>query len=188
MHIIALFTTLLIHWVAYFGVYKLNLANDQKNIRELLLNRRTQAEIIPVVDNPPLIEEAKVSKEHISILKEPKKPSEDNIYYKELERLCSDQKIYRDSTLDRNKVAEILGISPSYVSQLINSITGENFSTYINRYRVEEVKNLLLDKEFDNYSLLSIGLECGFSSKTTYFNWFKKITGTTPNTFRKIKK
>ncbi|MEL6943801.1 MAG: helix-turn-helix domain-containing protein, partial [Bacteroidota bacterium] len=94
----------------------------------------------------------------------------------------------RDRTLDRNRVAEMLCISPSYVSQLINSITGENLSTYLNRYRVEDAKALLTDKEFESYSLLSIGLECGFTSKTTYYNWFKKITGMTPSAYRKANK
>ncbi len=187
MHFIALFATLPIHWVAYFGVYKLKLVNDQEKVRALLLNRSTPITITPEnyasgvqeteAVNPPLTESRK-----------PDKPSEENSHYRKLERLCRDQKIYRDSTLDRNKVAEMLGISPSYISQLVNSITGENFSTYINRYRVEEAKSLILDKQFANYSLLSIGLECGFSSKTTYYNWFKKITGITPNAFRKIHK
>ncbi|WP_452601463.1 helix-turn-helix domain-containing protein [Pontimicrobium sp. MEBiC06410] len=71
------------------------------------------------------------------------------------------------------------------MSQLINTVTGENFSTYINRYRVEAVKRIILDPEFDNYSLLAIGLECGFSSKTTFHNSFKKMTGMTPNAYRK---
>jgi YesN/AraC family two-component response regulator len=79
----------------------------------------------------------------------------------------------------------MLNISPSYISQIVNSSTGNNFATYINHYRVEDAKKFILDKEFQNYSLLAIGLECGFSSKTTYYNSFKKITGLTPNAYRK---
>lgn len=184
MQMLALFATLIIHWISYTGVYKLKLINDQKKIR-ILLNNRIQITTEVVPDNPSQVKDAKLFKEHISTIKESKKLSKENSYYKELEQLCFEQKIYRDSTVDRNKIAEMLGISPSYVSQLINSITGENFSTYINRHRVEEVKKLIVDKDFDNYSLLSIGLECGFSSKTTYYNWFKKITGMTPNAYRK---
>jgi len=177
MKVIALFTTLLIHWVAYAGVYKLKLANDQKQIRELLVSRSIPTEIQAEASEVPLREK---DTQH-----EPPPLSKENAYFQELERLCSEQKIYRDNSLDRNTVADILGISPSYVSQLINSLTGQNFSTYLNRYRVEEAKILILDEAFAHYSLLSIGLECGFPSKSTYYSWFKKITGMTPNAYRK---
>ncbi|WP_064965433.1 helix-turn-helix domain-containing protein [Tenacibaculum ovolyticum] len=173
MHIIALFTTLLIHWVAYFGVYKFKLANDQQKIR-FILTLRNQKETSVSISKASKLKQ----KEH-------SKPSEYNLYFKKLEGLCANQKIYRDNTLDRNKVAEMLNISPSYISQIVNSSTGNNFATYINHYRVEDAKKFILDKEFENYSLLAIGLECGFSSKTTYYNSFKKITGLTPNAYRK---
>lgn len=185
MNVIALFTTLLIHWVAYFGLYKFKLVNDQKKMKVLLLQNRTPLPITAIAKFTSTTKN-KAAQQSISITKKVSLVSEDNAHYLKLVKLCSEQKIYQDSTLDRNKVAEMLGISPSYLSQLINSITGENFSTYINRYRVEAVKKLILDEEFDNYSLLSIGLECGFSSKTTYYNWFKKLTKMTPNAYRKI--
>lgn len=185
---LALFASLLIHWVAYSGVYKFKLANEQKEIRALLLNRREPIRTNIASYHASQPETITTSQKRELVSPEPNKFSEENIYYKELERLCLDQKIYRDSTLDRNRVAEMLCISPSYVSQLINSITGENLSTYLNRYRVEDAKALLTDKEFESYSLLSIGLECGFTSKTTYYNWFKKITGMTPSAYRKANK
>ncbi|MEL7219898.1 MAG: helix-turn-helix domain-containing protein, partial [Bacteroidota bacterium] len=109
----------------------------------------------------------------------------ENAYFKKLEALCADERIYLDHTLDRAQVAERLGISPGYVSQIVNTITGDNFSTYINRYRVEAVKVMIASAEFDNYSLLAIGLESGFSSKTTFHTAFKKLTGMTPNSYRK---
>lgn len=176
INILAVCTTLVVHWIGYFGIYKLKLMNEQEKIRALLFYRPSKT-VSPSVTSPPI--PIKITTE-----KESSKPAEDNKYFQTLEKLCAEEKIYRDSSLDRNKVAEILGISPSYVSLIINSITGENFSSYINRYRVEDVKVLILDKDFENYSLLAIGLECGFSSKTTYYNSFKKITGMTPNAFR----
>ena len=105
-----------------------------------------------------------------------------------MEDLCVNERIYLDPTLDRVQVAEMLGISPNYISQIVNTITGDNFSTYVNRYRVEAVKAMITDAEFDNYSLLAIGLEAGFSSKTTFYTAFKKLTGMTPNRYRKAYK
>jgi len=179
MRSIALFSTLLIHWTAYFGIFKFKLATDQEEIKALIDKRKRNYvhQAIKETDASKTTNEKKVE----SLTK-------DNPYFKKLEDLCINHEIYRDSTLDRNKVAEKLGISPGYVSQLVNTITGNNFATYINHYRVEAVKDIILDSEFDNYNLLAIGLECGFSSKTTFHNSFKKITGITPNAYRKMHK
>lgn len=181
IQIIALFATLLIHWIAYSGVYTLKLANEQESIKALRANQITQPKSNSAEQLPLLSHKIEVTNEQNSSLKE-------NTYFQALEKLCTEQKIYRDSTLNRNKVAEMLGISPSYVSQIVNSVTGDNFATYINRYRIEEVKALIIGEEFNNYSLLAIGLECGFQSKTTFYNSFKKMTGMTPHAYKKSHK
>ena len=85
-------------------------------------------------------------------------------------------------------MAEKLGISPGYVSQIINTITGDNFAHYINQYRVEAVKEMISSSEYENYNLLAMGLESGFTSKTTFYKAFKKVTGQTPNEYKNTRK
>lgn len=177
MSVLAVFSAVLIHWIVYTGIYKFKLANDQEEIKKLI-NKQSKINFTHSIPETSKVDDLK--KEDILL--------EDNSYFKKLQSLCIDNRIYRDSSLDREKVAEMLGISPGYVSQLVNSITGDNFSTFINRFRVEEIKEIMLNPDFDNYSLLAIGLECGFSSKTTFHNSFKKFTGMTPNTYRKSQK
>ncbi|WP_375252949.1 helix-turn-helix domain-containing protein [Dokdonia donghaensis] len=177
---LALLSTILIHWVAYSGIYKLKLVNDRKKINRLFFSQvSNDASPLPNKMVTPIKTEDIKTQTTITA---------DNIYFQKLEKLCTVDKIYRDHTLDRNAVAALLNISPSYVSQIVNAITGYNFSTYINRYRVAEIKKIIVNEEFQNYSLLAIGLECGFSSKTTFHNSFKKITGMTPNAYRKLHK
>ena len=55
----------------------------------------------------------------------------------------------------------------------------------INKYRVEQSKQLLSDSHFSAYTIVAIGMECGFNSKSTFYSAFKKFTGQTPSTFRK---
>ncbi|MFC5046179.1 helix-turn-helix domain-containing protein [Aquimarina hainanensis] len=172
MRVLALLATFLIHWIVYTGIFKFKLAQDQKEIKALLK-----------IDTPIAVTEIIPSK--VSNEKKEETFTKENSYFLKLEDLCKNHHIYRDSTLDREKVASMLGISSGYVSQLINTITGNNFTTYINHYRVEAVKDIILTDEFNNYSLLAIGLECGFSSKSTFHNAFKKVTGITPNSYRK---
>ncbi len=174
--ILTVIVAFLIQWISYFGIFKFRLAKDQEGIRALIAKRKNNSTKQVDIDNKlPQINDAKKIE---SFTKE-------NFYFMKLENLCIDDHIYRDSALDRDKVAVMLGISTGYVSQLVNTVTGNNFATYINHYRVVAVKNIILNSEFDNYSLLAIGLECGFSSKSTFYNAFKKITDTTPNEFRK---
>ncbi|ADV50580.1 transcriptional regulator, AraC family [Cellulophaga algicola DSM 14237] len=176
MKIIALFATFLIHWTAYIGIYKYKLAKDKAGINTLLNNDF----LVPYNNVPTDIPNKKNDKKEAFTI--------DNPYYKKLEVLCKSHQIYRDNTLSREKIAIKLGISAGYVSQLVNSITEGNFTNYINRYRVEAVKKMISDSKFENYSLLAIGLESGFTSKTTFYKAFKKITGMTPKEYRKSQK
>lgn len=174
MQIIALFSTLMIHSVAFLGVYRFKLARDPEEMKVFLTQ---QSEVKNTNILPSDLSEKSATKKEGN--------GKELLYFEQLEAMCKEDRIFIDATLDRVKVAEMLGISPGYLSQLVNSNSGDNFSTYINRYRVEAVKQLILDPAFDDYSLLAIGLECGFSSKTTFYNSFKKIVGMTPSAFRK---
>lgn len=176
MKILAVLATFLIHWTSYIGIYKYKLAKDKEGINILL-------------NNGVLVSGNDIST-NIRIEKGAKKESltPENIYFIKLEILCKNHQIYRDSALNRETVAEKLGISAGYVSQLVNTIAGVNFTNYINQYRVEAVKKMVLDSKFENYSLLAIALESGFTSKTTFYKAFKNSTGMTPNEYRNSNK
>jgi AraC-like DNA-binding protein len=81
-------------------------------------------------------------------------------------------------------VASDLGMSKSYFSKLVNSYSSYNFSDFINSLRVEQAKKFLSDDEFSQYTIVAIGLECGFNSKSTFYSAFKKFTSETPTSYR----
>ncbi|WP_298547010.1 helix-turn-helix domain-containing protein [uncultured Aquimarina sp.] len=109
----------------------------------------------------------------------------DNTYYKELEFLMKEAKIYRDPNLGLDSVAKRLKISSNYLSQLVNKLTGKNFADYINTFRVEDAKLKLRNINFVNYTIVGIALESGFNSKSTFYSSFKKMTGISPSIYRK---
>lgn len=172
MSILAFFATFIIHWTAYIGIYKYKLAKDHEAVYNFL-NRdlAISPAHVQIIENDTREEYS----ESITV---------DNLYFQELELLCKEQHIYTDSTLNREKVAEKLGISPGYVSLIVNTITEDNFANYINKYRVEAVKEMISNSEYENYNLLAMGLESGFTSKTTFYKAFKKVTGQTPNEYK----
>ncbi len=94
-------------------------------------------------------------------------------------------KPYLDSELNLIKLAELLSFTPHQLSYIINTGFKVNFFHFINNYRVEEAKQLLLNHKKDNLSILGIAYESGFNSKTSFNTTFKKITGQTPSEFKK---
>lgn len=176
MSVLALSATFIIHWTAYIGIYKYKLAKNKDAVYNFLNNDFTIS-----YGNLEIVENSTPEEYRESI-------TADNLYFQKLELLCKEHHIYTDSTLNREKVAEKLGISAGYVSQIINTITGDNFANYINQYRVEAVKEMMSNSEYENYNLLTMGLESGFTSKTTFYKAFKKVTGQTPNEYKNTSK
>jgi len=160
-----------IYWMTYKGLYQLRLVQDKALLKQLF------HEDTPVSKHE-FKEERKEAITHPTFDK-------NNHYLLELDRLLTEEKIFLDPDLSRDQVAERLGISSGYLSQIINTATNTNFTSYINQHRVEEVKKMILDPEAQKYSLLAIGLEAGFKSKSAFYTTFKKQTGKTPTEFKK---
>tara|TARA_R110001632_G_scaffold12153_4_gene42654 strand:+ start:5 stop:1366 length:1362 start_codon:yes stop_codon:yes gene_type:complete len=108
----------------------------------------------------------------------------DNAYYKELCYLLEKEKMYRDPDLSLKRIAHKLDISGTYLSQLVNTLSGSNLSDFINEYRVKDAQRLLTHPNYTRYPILSIGLESGFNSKSTFYAAFKKHAGMTPSKYR----
>ena len=102
--------------------------------------------------------------------------------------LFEKEKLYQETELTLQQLADKLQLHAYQVSQAINEGMKKNFYDLINGYRVEEAKRLLLDSKNENYTILSVGFEAGFNSKTTFNTVFKKFTGVTPTEYRGRKK
>ena len=102
---------------------------------------------------------------------------------KKLETLMVEEKIYRNEDLNLSLLAEELGISSHQLSELINSHLGMSFSRYIREQRVAAAKALLLAN--GKQSVLSISLDTGFKSQSSFYAAFKELTGVSPGDFRK---
>ena len=95
-----------------------------------------------------------------------------------------EEKLYQETELTLQQLSDKLGLHTYLVSQAINEGLKKNFYDLVNNYRVEEAKRLLLHPKNVNYTVLSVGFEAGFNSKTTFNTVFKKFTGLTPTEYR----
>ncbi len=92
---------------------------------------------------------------------------------------------WRNGELKLEELAEQSAMTPHELSQLINETFDKNFQDYLNGYRVEALKQALHAPQHADVTILDLGLECGFNSKSALNRIFKNHTGMTPGEFRK---
>jgi AraC-like DNA-binding protein len=106
------------------------------------------------------------------------------IWKQKLTRLMDQEQSYLEPELSLSDLAKRLHTNVSVLSAVVNTAFGKNFNDYVNEYRVDAVKTLLQDPKVRHLSLLGIGLECGFNSKSTFNRAFKKSTGLSPREYQ----
>lgn len=102
-----------------------------------------------------------------------------------LEALMKNEKPYLEANLTLDTLSDKLGISSRSLSTIFNRHYGYNFFEFINHYRIKEAKAMLLAPEHQNTTVLDIMYSCGFNSKATFNNFFKKVEGMTPREYKK---
>ena len=90
------------------------------------------------------------------------------------------EKPYLESKITLPQLASQFDTNPNYLSQIINESLNQNLYDFINKYRVDEFKGRLENEDALNYTLFGLAQNCGFSSKSTFHDVFKKHTGQTP--------
>lgn len=103
-----------------------------------------------------------------------------------LENYMQTARPYLDPELTIKDIADHLHISRHYITQIINEKLTKNFFQWINDYRVEDVKKMLLDPRYKHLTIVALAYDCGFNSKSAFNAIFKKSTGQTPSEFRRV--
>jgi AraC-like DNA-binding protein len=101
----------------------------------------------------------------------------------EVERLVMAIEVFKDPEITLPVLAKQFNTNPTALSRAINKGFGKNFNDFINQYRVEAVKKMILAGEHKRQTLLGIAFECGFNSKNTFNRAFKKQTGFSPREY-----
>lgn len=112
-------------------------------------------------------------------------PSFSNELKEQLVKLLEEDKLYRQSTLKLEYVAERLGTTRHNASQVINEHFGLNFFELINKYRVEEAMERLKNNP-ENLNIIDIAYEVGYNNKVTFNKSFKRFCDLTPTQFLKL--
>ena len=102
-----------------------------------------------------------------------------------LHQVLREEKLYKDENLTLRQLAEAIGTSDKKLSELLNQNLETNFYEFVNSYRVEAFKEMVLSGQAKQYTLLALAFEAGFSSKASFNRIFKQHTRQTPSEFKK---
>ena len=95
------------------------------------------------------------------------------------------QKKYKDPNYSARDLAKELKTNTRYLSAVINSRFGKNYSCLLNEYRIKEALHLLVDKRYAEKNVEEISALVGFANSQSFYAAFYKNMGETPNAYRK---
>jgi len=101
-----------------------------------------------------------------------------------IEKAINDDKLFLESNINLERFAEQIGLKPRDISAILKMHYQSNFFEFINRYRVEEAKRLLVLPELKDETILEIIYKSGFNSPSAFHRFFKRMVGVTPTEYR----
>ena len=101
----------------------------------------------------------------------------------QFDALMQVERLYLDPELNLPTLARRLGITSHQLSELMNTRLGSGFSRYLRALRINAAKAMLCEQP--TASVLSVGLNNGFTSQSNFYEAFRELEGTTPGQYRK---
>ena len=103
---------------------------------------------------------------------------------RQLEHIMQKKRLFLNPDLDMKELAEKTEIPEYKISSIVREHYSMSVPDYINRHRVDYAKQCLSELNSASIKIDFLVLECGFSSRSNFYNTFKRYTGYTPQEFR----
>lgn len=98
-----------------------------------------------------------------------------------IEAVLLEQQLYLDPNLTLARLARKAGIPARQISAAINKVAQQNISQWVNHYRIEHAKELLLSTDAP---ITQIYMDSGFQTKSNFHREFSRLAGVTPSVYR----
>lgn len=108
----------------------------------------------------------------------------DELYQKIVEIVVL-KKMYKDPNFSSKDLAKQLKTNTRYLSAVVNSRFGMNFSCLLNEYRIKDALRLMGDKKNADKNIEEISAMVGFANRQSFYASFYRIVGETPHGYRK---
>lgn len=109
----------------------------------------------------------------------------DELKEKILQIILFDKK-YKDKDYSAKRLAEDLGTNTRYISAVVNVRFHMNYTSFVNKYRIEEAMTLLTDRRYKDKGMEDISDMVGFANRQSFYASFFRINNITPREYRTL--
>lgn len=95
------------------------------------------------------------------------------------------EKPYLNIELRLDDISRLMNLSRNHTSQIINQHFNLSFFDFINRYRIKDAKNLLMNTAENGLTTTQIAYDVGFNNRASFYKAFKKFTDLNPSEYVK---
>ncbi|MGC4130043.1 MAG: helix-turn-helix domain-containing protein [Bergeyella sp.] len=114
------------------------------------------------------------------------KDRENKKWCRMIEHYIIKEEAFKNADLSLSHLSEVFSISPHRLSAIFNNIYHLNFVNFVNQYRINHIKQQMNDTEaMRHYTIETLAKNAGFTSRSAFYNAFKKATGMSPAQYRK---
>lgn len=132
---------------------------------------------------PEFLLEIKMEAERVTYVKSQVVELDSNNIVQTIETVMIEEKAFCDTGISLGSLADRLNITPHQLSEIVNQKFELNFSSLVNRYRIQEAQRILL-ADLDR-KILAVAYDVGFNSPSAFYNAFQKTVGLSPSRYRK---
>ena len=93
-------------------------------------------------------------------------------------------KKYLDKNYSAQDLANEIGTNTRYISAGVNVRFHMNFTSFVNSYRINDAKSILVDKRYQDLNIEEVSDMVGFSNRQSFYAAFYRFTGITPRQWR----
>ena len=94
------------------------------------------------------------------------------------------KKKYKDKDYSAKQLAEDLGTNTRYISAVVNVRFHMNYTSFVNKFRIEEAMTILTDKRYKDLNMEEVSDMVGFANRHSFYASFYKIMNMTPRDYR----
>lgn len=103
--------------------------------------------------------------------------------FNKIETCMTENMLFKDEKFNLSKLSVALNVNSTYISKAIRYKGYPNFNNYLNVYRINYIKKLFTEIDFQKTTLMYVYTEAGFSNQSTFNRVFKQIEGITPSEY-----
>lgn len=167
--------------------------NKRKQERERLIEQRHRMEIQLASVNAVSVhkqqekeqqEKELLQKQQVKETQVKQRADDYKTMFNKVDAYMKKNKPYLRPNLRLSELASYADASATILSQMFNDYLGTTYFDYVNRYRMEEFKQMAQNPENKHLTILAMSERCGFK-RSSFFSVFKKFEGCTPSEWAK---